>query len=211
MDQPARWEAQKYKVRPQPLTSPYMPPVISRMELLSRVRDLQSTGRTRLVAIDGWGGAGKTTLARRLADELAATVVRSDDFSRPGAPQWDWPRFASQVLVPLSEGRKARYQRYDWDEDRLAEWHEIDPGGLVIAEGVSISRRELGDPWGLKIWVDCPFQVRLARIAHRDGVPADAGWVKEWVAEEEAYVRDQLPHERADYVVLGWEEQSADA
>lgn len=178
------------------------------MELLARIRDLEPSGRTRLLAIDGWGGAGKTTLARRLADGFPATVVSSDDFSRPGVPQWDWPRFARQVLTPLTEGRKARYQRYDWSEDRLAEWHEIVPGGLVIAEGVSISRRELGDPWNLKVWVECPYEVRLVRIARRDGVPADASWVKDWVAEEEAYVSEQLPHRRADYVVLGWEEQT---
>src|SRR4051812_49685989 len=37
-----------------------------------------------LVAIDGGGGAGKSTLARNLADALGdATIVQMDDFYRP--------------------------------------------------------------------------------------------------------------------------------
>lgn len=178
---------------------------VTREQLLRRIRDLRPSDRTLLIAIDGWGGAGKTSLARWLAEHLKATVVCSDDFSRPGVPQWDWPRFADQVISPLLEGRKARYQRYDWDEDALAEWHQIEPGGIVIAEGVSISRKELGDPWDLKVWVECPYELRLQRVAARDRVSRQGSWVKEWVAEEEAYVEEQRPQERADYIVLGYD------
>lgn len=32
--------------------------------------------------------------------------------------------------------------------------------------------------------------------------------VEEWIAEEEGYVCEQLPHKRADYVVLDYEEQA---
>jgi hypothetical protein len=39
-----------------------------------------------------------------------------------------------QVLEPLGRDEPARYQRYDWDADRLAEWHEIPVGGTVIIE-----------------------------------------------------------------------------
>lgn len=181
-----------------------MTEAVSREELLRRIEQLRGD-RTSLVAIDGWGGAGKTTLARWLAERLDATVVCSDDFSRPGAPQWDWDRFGQQILTPLLDGRPARYQRYDWDEDRLAEWHEVEPGGIVIAEGVSISRRELGNPWDLRVWLDCPYEVRLARVVARDGVAQDGNWVEDWVAEEEAYVEDQRPHERADFIILGYD------
>ena len=175
---------------------------VTREQLLRSIGDLRPSERTLLIAIDGCGGAGKTSLARWLAEHLKATVVCSDDFSRPGVPQWDWPRFADQVLSPLLDGRKARYQRYDWGEDALAKWHELHPGGIVIAEGVSISRTELGDPWDLTVWVECPLEVRLARVARRDGIADDS-----WLGEEEAYVRKQRPDERADYVVLGYDGQ----
>lgn len=120
-------------------------------------------------------------------------------------PQWDWPRFAEQVLSPLVQGTKATYQRYDWDEDRLAEWHVIEPGGIVIAEGVSVSRTELGDPWDVKVWVECPYDLRLERGMERDGEAMRDTWVNVWMPEEERYFREQRPHERADYIVLGYE------
>lgn len=180
-----------------------MADTISRQDLLRRIDRLRSRGRTVLIAIDGWGGAGKTTLAHWLADQLSAAVVCSDDFSRSGAPQWDWSRFAQQVLSPILKGEKALYQRYDWGNDRLAEWHEIEPGGVLIAEGVSISRRELGDPWDLKVWVECPYELRLERGMERDGETMRETWVEVWMPEEQRYVSEQQPQERADFVILG--------
>jgi uridine kinase len=157
-----------------------------------------------LIAIDGYGSSGKTTLARWLADRLQGIRVCSDDFARPGVVGWEWGRFAKQVLSPLLADERARYQRYDWDDDRLAEWHEIEPGGLVIAEGVSICRKELGDPWDLKVWVECPYDLRLKRGVERDGEGMRETWVNFWLPEEVRYVEEQRPNERADYIVLGY-------
>jgi predicted kinase len=118
-----------------------VPPRISREELADRIAELhpQST-RTILVAIDGCGGSGKTSLARWLADRLGGARVCSDDFARPRVLRWEWRRFEEQVLTPLPADERARYERYDCADDRLAEWHEIEPGGLLIADGVSMSR-----------------------------------------------------------------------
>ncbi len=82
----------------------------------------------------------------RLVDRVGATRVCSDDFARPNVPGWEWERFYEQVLEPLVRDEPAQYQRYDWNEDRLGEWETIKPGGIVVAEGVSITRRKLGDP-----------------------------------------------------------------
>ncbi|MBA2726459.1 MAG: uridine kinase, partial [Actinobacteria bacterium] len=136
-----------------------MPRRVRTEDLLGRIRQAQSPDRTFLVAIDGHGGAGKSSLAQRLADEIDGAVVHADDFGGHGKPYdaWDWERFAEQVAGPLLAGRTARYQRYDWDADQLGEWDEIKPGGLVIAEGVSVTRRELDVPWHATVWVECPY------------------------------------------------------
>jgi hypothetical protein len=48
---------------------------------------------TRVVAIDGHGGAGKSTLAKRLAKELGgAQIVETDDFASWDNPLNWWPR-----------------------------------------------------------------------------------------------------------------------
>lgn len=185
-----------------------MPPTVSREEVLRVAGTLKPSGRkTVLVAVDGYGGSGKTTLAEWLASRLGGTRVCSDDFARPRVLGWEWQRFDEQVLSPLLADERARYQRYDWDEDRLAEWHEIAPGGFLIAEGVSISRTEFGDPWDLKVWVECPYELRLARGVERDGEAMRETWVGVWMPEEDRYVRGQRPHERADYIVLGYTQE----
>jgi uridine kinase len=159
---------------------------------------------TRLVAIDGWGGAGKTRLATELARRLlSASVVHTDDFAAPHQPGWDWQRFARDVLGPLLRDGSAQFQRYDWDGDHLAEWHTVPPGGTVIVEGISSSRRELGAVWDLIVWVECPRDLRLRRGIERDGEAMRWKWETVWMPEEEEYVRTQGPIGRADLVIDG--------
>ncbi len=162
--------------------------------------------QTLIIAIDGYGGSGKSTLARELASRLqAVTIVRTDDFSRPGVSGWDWQRMKAQVLDPISRDQPGQYQRYDWPTDRLAEWHEVPVAGVVIVEGVSSMRRELGRYWDLAIWVTCPHSVRLARGIARDGEARRSQWENVWITEEDGYVAAQKPQERADVVISGEE------
>jgi uridine kinase len=172
-------------------------------ELVDRIRDLQPKDRqTVLVAIAGRGGSGKTTLAQQLADALGdATIVHTDDFARPGIPGWEWPRFREQVIAPLVNDKSGRYQRYDWNADQLAEWHNVRPGGVLIVEGVSSTRRELVVPWDFTIWVEAPKEERLRRGIGRDGEHMRQQWEQVWEVEEDAYVQAQHPEQRADVVI----------
>lgn len=161
-------------------------------------------GRTVWVGVDGCGAAGKTSLAGTIAAAVPdAVVVHVDDFSGPRIREWDWPRFDAQVVRPLLAGRPARYQRWDWDADRGAEWHDVPPGRTVVVEGVSSTRREVAVPWDLTIWVDAPREVRLARARERDGAAMLARWLEDWMPSEEAYVARERPAERVDLVVSG--------
>lgn len=169
------------------------------------IRVLRPAGRrTAIVAIDGYGGSGKSTLAERIAAALPdVSVIRTDDFAKPNVSGWDWQRMKRQVLDPINRDERGLYQRYDWSGDRLAEWHDVPAGGILIVEGVSSMRRELGRYWDLAIWVTCPHAVRLARGIARDGEAKRSQWENVWIPEEDAYVADQKPDERADVVVSG--------
>jgi uridine kinase len=172
--------------------------------IVETIRSLNPRDRqTLLVAIDGCGGSGKSTLAAFLARQLNATVVHTDDFARPAVQGWEWDRFTQHVLMPLTDDRPARYQPYDWDANRLGEWQDIPLGGIVIVEGVSSTRRELGDPWDLTIWVECPRELRLARGVARDGEGARSMWVDVWMVEEDEYVAGQAPQLRANLTYDG--------
>src|SRR6266852_1203446 len=92
-------------------------------QLGRRIAAEQSTGHRHplLVAIDGRGGSGKTVLADKLAQSRSdVSVVHTDDFAKPRVRGWESTRFYKQVAEPLLAGRPGRYQRYDWDQDRLA-------------------------------------------------------------------------------------------
>ena len=95
---------------------------------------------TRWVGVDGFGAAGKSTLARRIAAALpGARIVAVDDFGRAGVRGWDRELFTAQVLEPLLAGRPARYQRWDLVADAGAGL------GRGAARGAGRRRGGLGD------------------------------------------------------------------
>ena len=104
------------------------------------------------------------------------SVVHVDDFflpiarrpcgepsAKPVGGDFDWPRLREEVLLPLRSGQVARYHRYDWELDAVAEVRDLSPGGVVIVEGIYSSRRELADLYDFRVWVECPREIRLAR------------------------------------------------
>jgi len=158
---------------------------------------------TRVIAIDGPGGAGKSSLALKLAVALNhPTLIHTDDFASWDVPTEWWPRLIEQVLEPLSRNRPAHYQRYDWDRQTLAEWHDVAPADFVILEGVSASREAFQPYLSFSIWVETPHDERLRRGLERDGEDALPLWIK-WMEAEDRYVERERPAERANVVVDG--------
>ena len=180
-----------------------MPRRVSRAAVVAAVAALPRD-RTTWVGVDGFGGAGKTTLADELAAAVpGAVVVHVDDFARPALAEWDWDRFAAQLAEPLLAGRPARYQAWDWGRDAGGEWVDVPPGRLVVVEGVSCTRAEVRLPWDLTIWVDAPRDVRLQRALERDGPDMMSRWLDDWMPSEEAYAARECPQERVDLIVDG--------
>jgi uridine kinase len=158
---------------------------------------------TKIVAVDGPGGAGKSTLAARLAEALGgAQIVSTDDFASWSNPLDWWPRLIEEVLEPLARDERSRYRRSRWQSDQPEEWKEVAPAEFVILEGVSASRAAFQPYVTYSIWVETPREVRLQRGLARDGEAARGRWEK-WMAEEDAYVARERPRERADAVVRG--------
>ena len=132
-------------------------PVLDRVAALTPAA---STGRGfLLVGIGGRGGSGKTTLARSLP---AAQVVGTDEF-------WDGTgfelsRLRSEVLEPILRAEPAEYHAYSWQLRRpLEQARVVLPQGVIVVEGVCALHQLLREAYDLRIWVEAPRELRLAR------------------------------------------------
>lgn len=158
-------------------------------------------GSTRLLAIDGPAGSGKTTLARAVAGQVGAPLVRMDDLY----PGWEGlVASSSQVLAlltPLASGNPGSYRRYDWERGAYAESHTVSPATVLVLEGVGAFRQAWADWISVLVWVEAESSdERLRRGLARDGAEARAH-LEKWMVDEQRLFAAERTRERADLVV----------
>ena len=182
-----------------------------------------------VVAIDGHGGAGKSTLAAAVAQATGAALVHTDDFfqqpatpaggraardhSRPAqaggpaagghsmAQYYDWRRIRAQAVQPLKAGRRATFRRFDWERGAgLDAAVTVAPAALIVLEGVFSAAPELSDLMDRSVLVDTPEQERLRRLRARV-TPEE--WDPDWLIAEQAYFGAIRPPSSFDLVVSG--------
>ena len=151
-----------------------------------------------LVGIGGHGAAGKTTLARMIPD---AQIVSTDEFW--DGEEFEIGRIAREVVTPLATGAAARFASYDWAAGEPRGSRTIEPAGIVVVEGVCALHRTLRDAYAVRVWVEAPYDVRLARAVARDGEAARSTWVDVWMPSEDRYVERDDPVACAHLVVDG--------
>jgi uridine kinase len=178
------------------------------IDLLEKVKHIQKRNQTLLIGIDGLGGAGKTMLSEALRDNLPnVSIVQLDDFYSPELNRADRNCVLEQVLLPLEKDAAAKYQIFDWRSNTLTDWHTIEPGGIVIIEGVSALHSDFAEKYDFKIWIDCSPEVGFKRGVERDkirdGIDNTDKWLNLWMPQEKEYVELEKPQRRADYIVNG--------
>ncbi|HUG64720.1 MAG TPA: hypothetical protein VMK83_05835 [Gaiellaceae bacterium] len=146
---------------------------------------------TRVVAVDGRGGAGKSTLARLLSVELDAPIVHTDDFASWENPLDWWPDLIDRVLEPLARGEAASYRPTRWGGP-VRPPVVVQPVDMVLLEGVTASRERFRPYLAYSIWVRTPEALRLQRGLERDGAGAIDDW-RRWIAGENRYIAREHP------------------
>jgi len=127
-------------------------------------------GTTRVLAIDGRSGAGKTSLAAALAGQLGAPVLSLEGLYGG----WDGLErgidlLVTDVLVPLAAGWAADVPKYDWVAGEWAEPVVLEPPEVLIVEGVGAGARRAAAFESLLVWLEVPALTRKKRALDRDG------------------------------------------
>lgn len=165
--------------------------------------------RCRVVAIDGFSGSGKSSFARRLARELDALVVSTDDL----LPGWDGLEqslelLAEWILEPLTRGEVASWCRFDWDEMRYVEWVRIAHTPCLVVEGCGVGHQRLMKYVSELVWVSAPESVRRERLPLRSDWEMYRPFVAMWAEQERLLRENDDPMTRADVVVDSGGEES---
>jgi uridine kinase len=185
--------------------------------LLERARAAPPrAGPVRLLGIDGFSGAGKTTLADdlRRADPTV-TVLSIETFylgweglaAGPG-------RAYEQLVEPLRRGEVPVVEPWDWRHDRVAPPRRRPVGPLVVVEGCGAGAPPLREALSLLVWVDADPDERERRLHARadwaDYAPHRAGFER----QEQALAAIHGTRAAADVVVTraadGWFTGAAD-
>jgi uridine kinase len=179
-------------------------PVASYADLAVTIRDRPAqAGVTRVVAVDGPAGSGKSIFAERLGTLLSATVVCLDDLT----PAWTGPDKEAAILVehvlrPLAARGDARYQRFDWVRNEYAEWRQVPGEPTLLVEGVGAGSRIVRPYLSLLIWVEAPTALRLVRGLERDGEAYRPQWER-WREREDRLFEVERTRGSADLRVDG--------
>ena len=147
-----------------------------------------ATGRPLIIGIAGGTGSGKSTVARRVAEELRVTQslafldmdayyrdFSSLTFEERRHVNWDHPDaldvdYLVEQLAELAAGRAVEKPIYDFvTHRRRAETVRVEPADVVVVDGILLFAdprvRELCD---VKVFVDADAYVRLIRRIQRD-------------------------------------------
>ncbi len=166
--------------------------------------------RPVLIGIEGFGGSGKTTLARQLSDALGHSyVVNIDDFivkEKLTEPSWDKggfdrERLERQVLRPAHEGQEVHYEELLWESNTLSAPKIVPDVDYLIVEGISCYHPNIAHYYDYKIWVETPIEIAKARGKARDAGNENVDKWDMWAENDLAYQKKYHPEQQADFVV----------
>lgn len=188
--------------------------------LLKRTEKLAADKDHVVVAVSGFGGAGKTTLSNKIKTEFPdSLLLQLDNFminhgqGEGWAGGYDWQRF-EQVLKYIQAGKNLHYQAYDWRADALnPNWIDQKLPKLLVVEGVRILQPKFLAYFDLTVWIDCDIETATTQGVERDRANWEdkpdqrdleahlATWQSVWVPKEKEFYDKFHPDKTADLIV----------
>ncbi len=184
-------------------------------DLATEIRSHPTSPKCQVVAISGFLGAGKSTVARELQAILDdAAIICVDDFivdQLQGSLRcWndiDWGRLVEEVLRPIQQGSdNIAYGVYDWTQNNITDSRALKVPKYLILEGVGLLRSELIQFYNCTVWLDVPFDVAMARGRKRDCEQYHIDFVQRWQdicsVNDNEYFELYRPLELADFILV---------
>jgi uridine kinase len=177
-------------------------------ELAGRIEALRRTQARTVVAISGFGGAGKSTLTKTLAAEPGWTRLRGDDFLDPmrshlRSTDWDGverTRLRDEVLAPFRRGEQVRFRPFDWSTGALGSVTELPDTEVLLVDAIGILHPDLEGCFDLSVWVDVDLETAGERGRERDrrnGSQHDELWTEVWLPNDRDFAARFDPMSRA--------------
>ena len=184
-------------------------------DVLQRLRGAAPdvAGRPLLVAVDGRGGAGKSTLVERLRADRPRVRGRAHRRHRlePRVLRLGRPDGREHPAAP-PPGRGVEFRPPAWIEHDRPGAIRIPAGAdIVWVEGTGIIREEFA-PWiDASIWMQGDLDEQERRLVARDGdSAAQQHHIAGWLAEELPLMLREQPWQKATIVVAGTPELDHD-
>ncbi len=151
------------------------------------IKGLPQKSAPYVIAIDGFGGSGKSTIASRLSEYLPiSTIVTMDDFiddTHFYDDNWEHAFKRDEVkskVIALTKSSNATY---------------------IIVEGISSMHPLLATLYDFTIWVDAPIDVAKSRGQLRDKGNENEGRWDSWAENDLKYLKDYNPKDRAAVII----------
>lgn len=179
-------------------------------QIAENIKKQSSTKGKVLIAIEGFGGSGKSTMAKQLKIALQdAYIVGIDDFivkAKLAEPSWDrgvfdHERLEKQVLIPATTGDDVMYQKLIWTSDSLSEPVTAPRVRYLIVEGISSYHPSIAKYYDFKIWIDTPIKLAKERGHARDGGNENAQHWDLWAENDLKYQQKYRPEQIADFII----------
>ena len=166
---------------------------------------LELASNTPILLIDGRSCSGKSTLAKKLQNQLflegdsMPRIISMDDLY----PGWDGLASGAEylqrvILQPLLKGKTANWQEYDWESKERKEWREFSGGTPLIIEGCGSITNFTASISDFVIWLEVPEEVRRQRWQERDGDRFNE-YFEMWSAQELDFIAIHKPKDLASH------------
>jgi uridine kinase len=175
-------------------------------KVLNRIQELVQSSEQIIALIDGPAGAGKTTLAKKIANSIdSVNVVHMDDLYLG----WDNPlneelytRIKNQIIEPHLSKVEISHDVFDWHKNSFNSKKSFHPKKILVIEGVGSAAQAIRNFADLNIYIEVSAETGFDRVLDRDGIDISEN-LRKWQLMERIHFDRENTKRAADFLVNG--------